>query len=99
MTHNFTPEPNREYNVLLENGKKLVITFTEDNDIYEEEEFCDFENFECYDNDDNRYVCYIKVCSCGFKHFRLDCDTKDYIELKNKDMDGNIHSYKVSKIE
>jgi len=39
MMHNFRPVSDIEYNVVLDTGKKIIITFTLDNDVYPEEEF------------------------------------------------------------
>lgn len=86
----FQPISDIEYNVLLKNGKKIIITFTFDNYVYEEEKFCDFETFECYDNDDVRYICYVRVCEC-------DRD-KEYIELKSKTMEGEILCHYIHKL-
>ena len=75
--HNFRPVSDIEYTVVLDTGKKLIITFTIDNDVYPEEEFCGLQNYECYDNDDVRYICYVKVCYCDRDDF--------YITLRSKD--------------
>ena len=45
---------------------KITITFTEDNDIYEDlgeyetgYGYVPYDGHECYDNDDIRYICYM----------------------------------------
>lgn len=76
MVYKFIPIPNTEYSVLLKNGHILKITFTIENDIYEEETFLDYDAYECYDDDDTRYIFYMAVCEC-------DSD-KEYCALKKK---------------
>lgn len=65
----------------------MNITFTLDNDVYEEEKYCGVESFECYDDDDNRYICYVD-----------DCDITEHIELMSKNIEGEINRYCVDKL-
>jgi hypothetical protein len=38
----------------------IRVQFTEDNELFEEEEFIGYNAFECFDNEDVRYVLYKK---------------------------------------
>lgn len=49
------------YRVELEDETIIILAFTKNNDLYDDEEFLGFEAHECYDKEENRYVCYFSI--------------------------------------
>ena len=71
------------YKIVLENEKIMIIQFSEENDVYPEEEYMDYESYECWENDD-RYILYY--------------DYRGYSCIKYKTIDGDIIKFNVEEI-
>lgn len=74
--------PNTEatYCAELNNYRCIDLKFTKEDCVYLEEQYYGFVHWECYDNNDNRYVYYYQY-SNGEQF------------LKRKTRDGNINTY------
>ena len=59
----FSPKPNVPYTLLFQemnnNILQMIITFTEENNIYQVERCLGFKPYEGYDEYDSRFVCYV----------------------------------------
>jgi hypothetical protein len=71
------------YEIVVENEIKMIIQFSEENNVYPEEEYMDFESYECWDNDD-RYILYR--------------DYTGYLCIKCKTIDGDIIQFEIEEI-
>jgi hypothetical protein len=58
----FSPKPNVPYKLLFQemnnNKSQMIITFTEENNIYPVERCFGFKPYEGYDESNSRFVCY-----------------------------------------
>jgi hypothetical protein len=94
----FSPKPNIPYKFVFQDIKNnlveshMIITFSEENNIYLVEQCFGFTPYECYDTNNYRFVCYmdntIVLNSCIILNaFVLDSEAQD-----------KINSFDISKI-
>lgn len=81
---NTKPDSSFLYELILGNGKIMIIQFSEESEVYLEEEFMGFDSYECWDDDDTRYILY--------------CDSRGYSSLKTTTIDGDIIHFEVENI-
>jgi hypothetical protein len=66
----FYPKPNIPYKLVFQEIKNdivvesyMIITFTEQNNVYKKECRFGFTHYECYDKDIQRFICYVNAKS------------------------------------
>lgn len=99
MTTPFNPFdiiPGVQYKLVTSTEEVLIVTFTEENDHYEEDGrmcgYVDYDNFECYDEDDTRWCCYMTHACCDIESKYAD------VFLQTKTRDGDMIHHHISKV-
>lgn len=62
--NDFHPKPEIKYTFVLNTGEKINLFFTE-TEISRDEMFMGHDAYECWDEQDERYVCHISECCCS----------------------------------
>ncbi len=83
----FYPKKGATYKIVLDNKETINLTFTEENDVYEEEEYAGYDNYESYDEDKKRYIYYVQKYQIN-----NDCC------LKSRDIEGEEITYYIAEI-
>ena len=98
----FYPKPNIQYKLVFQELKNVVescmiITFTEQNNIYQSERCFGFTPYDGYDKYDERFVCY--VCYMDNSILLNSCVTvKVLLNLEADAIYGKINSLNITKI-
>jgi len=96
----FSPEPDIPYKLVFQEIKNnvfveshIIVTFTEENNIYQVERCFGFKPYESYDEHDYRYVCY--CCYTDNTIVLNSCITLSSFVTLN---DAKIISFDITKI-
>jgi hypothetical protein len=90
----FSPKPNIPYKLVFD-LESIMITFTEENNIYPVERCFGFTPYEGYDEDGYRFVCY--VCYMDNYVVLHSCVSLKFLNSE-ADATGEINSFEITKI-
>lgn len=76
--NDFYPTPQEKYIFEMETGNKMKIVFTETK-IPRSEMYMGHDAFECFDENNKRYVCHISECCCDRDEMVISLIPEDLI--------------------